>query len=131
VQQGEFGVDLSAIGNNDDTTSVTDYFIDVITIATDADVYVRADGPLTHTNNIDTISLANEKYVFSDTDNTVFHIPADRDSLTTTYVQIDTVLTDAMETIYLKFFLDIPTGQRAGDYDNIVEFSFPLGGNPP
>ena len=114
-----------ALGNN--LLGVTEYYVDISSsIATS--LCIKADGDLiSQTNNV--LSLDNEKYSFSLTDNTVSGQPLT--DLTTNYVLVASDLI-GNNIVHFKFYLDVPIGQPAGLYSNLVSFILNLGpGCPP
>lgn len=115
------GATNDAPGNNG--TGITNYYVTVQTSGcspSTVNVYTKASGDLTSGSY--SISLTNEKFRNSTTDNTV---PAalQNISLTTTYTdnQIGSLLNDGAY-VYLKYFLYVPGGQQAGNYNNTIYF---------
>lgn len=117
---------LSAEGNNGNSS--TDYYVIIEAIGLQADLYVKADGNLTSGAN--QIPLKNEKISFSTTDSAV--PSATKKSLTTNYTdnQIGYNMTNSTKSS-LKFFLDVPSGQQAGDYSNNLTFKVVQTGYSP
>ena len=117
--------DLDAIGNN--LNESTFYYINVSTINTAVDLYVKADGNL-FTEYSDELGLGNETYAVSLTDPTVTGEP--KTQMTTNYVLIaDAIEGDAV--VYLKFYLDAPSSQPAGTYTNALSFKAVRDGQAP
>ncbi|MEM7818919.1 MAG: discoidin domain-containing protein [Candidatus Aenigmatarchaeota archaeon] len=110
-----------ALGNNGNAT--TDYYV-VVSISgcnpNTANIYIKASSSLTSGSY--SIPLANFKFRNSTTDNTV---PSSLQniSLTTSYLdnKIGSLLSDG-SYVYLKFVLEVPSSQRAGNYSNTVYF---------
>lgn len=117
----------SAEDNNEE--GVTDYYINISSEGQNVDVYLKADDDL-KTISLDVLGLGNETYSFNLTNSTV---PSDNKySLTTTFTdnKIGNNLLDG-SVIYLKFFLNAPSHQPAGIYNNSFIFSVvPYGENP-
>ena len=110
-------VNLSANGNNG--LGVTSYWINVSSNRF-INVFMRANGDLVSTGG--NITLQNEKISYSLVDPavTVVH----KNNLTTQYA--DTVLASNItgnRTIYLKFYINMPSGQPAGLYANDISLS--------
>ncbi|MBT4377001.1 LamG domain-containing protein [archaeon] len=107
---------LDAFGNNG--SGNTEYWVNVSATNTNVDLYVRADGDLL-TVGLDEIGLGNETFAIALNDQTVNN----NTNLTmqTSYIKIGNNLVD-LDAIYIKFFLDAPTGQAAGQYLNSLEF---------
>jgi hypothetical protein len=112
--------DLNATGNYNVTGNLSVYFI---TVSADSngnvDFCIKADN--LNTSAGDEIGLAN--YTWSNsTSNDISNPPGSSGSaeLTTSYVQGSTVAPSG--NIYYRFWLDIPSGQGAGTYNNTVYF---------
>lgn len=118
-------VDLGAIGNNFESS--TDYYINISAVNTFVDLYVRADGDLM-TEDLDVIGLGNETFGFSYNDSTVSNVSLN--TMSTDYVLIGDAM-DNNSTIYMKFYLDAPTGQAAGVYLNQLDFKAVRHGEMP
>lgn len=117
---------LSANGNNG--SNITQYYVIVQAIGMNADLYVKASGNLVSGSN--SIPLANEKLSFNTTNSTV---PSTiKKSLTTNYTnnQIGYNMTNTTKS-WLKFFLDVPSSQQAGVYNNTLTFKVVQTGYSP
>ncbi len=117
----------SAGGNNG--TGITSYWINVSARGTSVDVYVKASGDL-ETGDGDVLGLGNETFSFSTTDNLV--PSSEKHTLTTDYT--DNKIGDGLvngSVIYLKFFLDAPSAQAAGFYNNSLLFKAVVNGESP
>ena len=123
---------LGSIGNNG--LGNTDYYVDINTLFTNADLYVRASGPLAF--GVFTIPLQNEKYDF-DWANQNVPLPGpcvggSLCPLTQNYVNVMSNIPTGRR-IYFKFYLDVPNlGQNIppGDYVNFVDFRVVPTGSP-
>lgn len=105
-----------APANGNNGTGSTTYKINVLTEGT-VDLSIKASGNLIDQESGASIGLSNEKFSFSTTDPTVSG--AIKHSLSTTdYVFLEDF---SGGTIYVKFFLSVPSGQSPGDYVNNVE----------
>jgi hypothetical protein len=109
-------INQSAQGNNG--SDITEYNVSIIASSgCAADLYIKADGDLT--SGLDTIGLGNETYRYNTTNSTVpgaTYTPLDTDY---TGNQIGSNLGNGAYS-YLKFFLSVPSGQPAGNYNNTV-----------
>jgi hypothetical protein len=108
--------DLGAIGNNN--SGITEYYVNVSATATKVDLYVRADGDLM-TIDEDVLGLGNETFSYVVNDpyvNTTSNM-----TMQTNYINVGTSLNDG-DVVYLKFFIDAPSGQPAGVYQNQLDF---------
>ncbi|MEM2873978.1 MAG: hypothetical protein QW063_00760 [Candidatus Nanoarchaeia archaeon] len=116
----------SANGNNG--TGITQYYVIVEAIGVNADLYVKANGDLVSETN--SIPLANEKLSFNITDSTV--PDSVKKSLTTNYIdnKIGSNMTNITKS-WLKFFLDVSSGQQAGIYNNTLIFKVVQASYPP
>ncbi len=117
---------LSANGNNG--SGITNYYVLVQAVGLNADLYVKADGNLI--SNTSYIPLANEKLSYDIANSTV--PSAIKKSLTTNYSnnQIGYNLTNSTKS-WLKFFLNVSSGQSIGNYSNILTFKVVQIGNSP
>jgi hypothetical protein len=116
----------SAIGNNG--SGITQYYAVVEAIGINADLYVKASGNLISSNN--SILLANEKLSYNVTNSTV---PSNvKKSLTTNYTdnKIGNNITNGTKS-WLKFFLNVSSGQPAGYYNNTLMFKVVQTGYAP
>jgi hypothetical protein len=116
--------DLDAEGNN--LNASTSYYINISATNTLVDVYVKADGDL-NTAADDVLGLGNETYAVSTSDSTVEGAP--RVAMTTNYSLIGSGLGD-ISVIYIKFYLDAPSSQAAGEYINQLSFKAVRNGQP-
>jgi hypothetical protein len=109
----------SAEGNNDEGDGFTDYWVNLSVSGGNADLYMRANSDL-RTSADDIIGLGNETFSFNSTNQSVpdyFKNP-----LTTDYN--DNKIASAVtgeSVVYLKFFINAPTGTAAGTYNNTIE----------
>jgi hypothetical protein len=114
--------------NDNNGSGITSYYVIVEAIGLNADLYVKADGNLVAGN--DSILLANEKLSFNVTDSTV---PSSaKKSLTANFTdnQIGYNTTNSTKS-WLKFFLDVLSGQSPGDYNNTLTFKVVQTGYTP
>ncbi|MFH1978209.1 MAG: hypothetical protein ABIJ92_02705, partial [Candidatus Aenigmatarchaeota archaeon] len=122
------GNDLEADGN-DNGSSVTMYNISVAeATGCTVDLYIKANADLW--SGVDVIGLANETYCNSTTDNTVPGTACRY--LNTSYA--GNKIGDALGTgsnVFLKFYLDIPSGQAAGTYNNSLNIHALSSGSSP
>ncbi|HLC74113.1 MAG TPA: hypothetical protein VJH20_05770 [Candidatus Nanoarchaeia archaeon] len=120
-------VDLGAVGNNGN--GATTFYTDIDTLFTNADLYMRATGPLTF--GVYTIPLTNEKYNFNFGGDATVPGPL-RSSITTSYQPVLLNNPDGRR-IYLKLYLDYPGGSNIppGDYINNLQFMVVPAGSPP
>ncbi|MFA5953202.1 MAG: hypothetical protein WC812_01285 [Candidatus Pacearchaeota archaeon] len=116
--------DLNAEGNN--LTGDTLYWVNLSVTATTADLYVKADGDL-QTLDLDILGLGNETFCANLTNSSVPDL--NRLIMNTSYVLIAEDLPSSI--IYLKFYLDAPSGQAAGTYLNNLDFKAVNHGNTP
>ncbi|MEM5834710.1 MAG: hypothetical protein QXQ69_02585 [Candidatus Aenigmatarchaeota archaeon] len=115
------GQKKDALGNNGN--AATDYYLTVFISGCSpntVNVYMKANGDFISDSY--SIPLANFKFRNSTTDNTV---PSSLQniSLTTSYLdnKIGSLLSDG-SYVYLKFVLEVPSSQRAGNYTNTIYF---------
>ncbi|MBI2584176.1 MAG: LamG domain-containing protein [Candidatus Aenigmarchaeota archaeon] len=117
-----------ADGNNG--TNSTDYRINVSATGTTVDVYIRASGPLATPGGTALIGLPNETFSYNTTN---VNVPsANNRSLTTSFS--DNKIGDNLISgsgIFLKFFLNVSSGQDAGTYNNTVEIKAVEAGQAP
>jgi hypothetical protein len=120
-------VDLSADGNNNELE--TSFWINVSTFGGTADIYVKANSDLIDSGG-DILGLKNETYSYNLTNSSV--PSSSKFSLTTNYTdnKIGDSLTDG-SVVYLKFFLNAPSSQPAGDYNNTLLFKAVINGQAP
>ncbi|MBI2110651.1 right-handed parallel beta-helix repeat-containing protein [Candidatus Woesearchaeota archaeon] len=114
-------IEQSAIGNNDDTTQITEYTLILeAQSSTPVIISIKTDNDLT--NGIETIPIINEKFAYSLTDATISS-PI-KTSLSTEYQPITSLTLEPgiPQLIYLKFYLDIPPSQAPGSYINNIFF---------
>ncbi len=109
----------SAPGNKGE--GVTDYYVNVSSSPGNVDLYVRASDDL-KTSGLDVLGIGNESYSFSSVDSSVSG--GNKFSLTTDFSdnKIGDNLADG-SVVYLKFFLDAPSGQAPGVYNNSLLFN--------
>jgi hypothetical protein len=117
----------SAEGNRLD--GVTDYYVNISTLGSSVDLYIRANDNLM-TSNLDMLGIGNETLSYNLTNNLVPSIGKFR--LTTNYSdnQIGSGLIDG-SVVYLKFFINAPQGQPAGTYNNSILFKAVTHGQTP
>lgn len=108
--------DLDAIGNNG--TGITKYYLNISATNTLVDIYVKADGDL-FTLDGDVIKLGNETFSVNYTDATVPGGPSY--VMNTNYTLIASSMGDN-SVVYMKFYLDAPVAQAAGQYLNQLNF---------
>lgn len=108
--------DLDAIGNN--LNGTTNYYLNISAINTLVDIYVKADGDLFSIGG-DSIGLGNETFSVNYTNSTVPGGPTY--IMDTNYTLIASAMGDN-SIIYLKFYLDAPVAQPAGQYLNQLNF---------
>lgn len=107
--------DFDAIGNNFE--GPTDYYLNISATNTLVDLYVRADGDLFNLGG-DSIGLGNETFTVSTTDRNV--TIGSLYNMSTSYVLIGQDLPST--EVYMKFYLDAPASQAAGNYINNLDF---------
>ena len=117
--------DLDATGNNG--TGPTTYYVNLSVTSTTADLYVRADGDLL-TGDLDVLGLGNETFVVNSTNSSVPDLS--RLTMSTSYTLIGENLANE-SVVYMKFYLDAPTGQAAGEYLNNLNFKAVSNGQTP
>ena len=104
------------------------YYVTIDASGTTADLYVRANKSLT--SELSTIDISNEKISYNTTDPTV---PSNVTfSLTFDYMDnpIGTNLNHG-DVVYLKFYLNVSSGQEAGMYRNNISFKVVPNGYTP
>lgn len=116
----------SAEGNN--RTGISEYWINITVNGGTADLYMKGESDL-RTSGGDVLTLGNETYSNSTTDNTVPN--STKKSLTTNFA--DHLIGSGLgnTTIYLKFFLNAPAAQAAGSYNNSLSFRLVQSGEAP
>jgi len=117
--------DLDAEGNN--LNSSTYYMVNVSATNTLVDLYLKADGDL-YNEGLDVLRLGNETYATSLNDSTV--INNSKVVMTTNYTLIGSAMGDN-SVVYLKFYLDAPSSQPAGTYNNSLSFKAVRNGQSP
>ncbi len=117
--------DLDAEGNN--LNSSTYYMVNVSATNTLVDLYLKADGDL-HNEALDVLGLGNETYSTSLNDSTVMN--SSKVVMTTNYTLIGSAMGDN-SVVYLKFYLDAPSNQPAGTYNNSLSFKAVRNGQTP
>jgi hypothetical protein len=108
--------DLGAIGNNG--SGITEYWVNISATATTVDLYVKADGDLL-TRDLDVLGLGNETFTYRINNATVDN--STNTTMLTNYINIGTGLEDG-DVVYMKFFIDAPSAQPAGVYENQLDF---------
>ncbi len=115
----------SAEGNNN--SGISEYYVNISVTGGTADLYVKANGDLM-TLNEDVLGLGNETYSYNSTNSSV---PSSvKTSLTISYAKIGDGLTDGT-ILYLKFFLNAPSAQASGSYNNSLYFKGVPSGQTP
>ena len=109
-------VKLDAEGNN--LNGTTSYYVNISAVNTLVDLYVKANGDLTDAA-LDTIGLGNETYKVSLNDSTVTN--GANYTMSTNYTKIASGI-GGNNTLYMKFYLDAPVSQPAGEYLNQLSF---------
>ncbi len=117
--------DLNADGNN--LGNATSYYLNISATNTLVDLYVKADGDL-HTIGLEILNLSNENYTISLTDPNVTGVS--KATMTTNYALIADGIGDA-SVVYMKFYLDAPSAQGAGEYFNNLDFKAVRHGQAP
>jgi hypothetical protein len=117
--------DLDAIGNNG--PNETDYYVNISATNTLVDLYVKADGDLFNSGG-DSIGLRNETFGVSLNDSTVSNVS--KIVMNTSYILIGSGIGDN-STVYMKFYLDAPSSQAAGQYLNQLDFKAVREGEAP
>ena len=114
-------IEQSATGNNDATTQITEYMLILESqSSTPVIISIKADNDLF--NGIETIPIINEKFAYSLID---VRIPSPlKTSLSTSYQTITPLTLEAgiPQTVYLKFYLDVPPSKAPGSYANNILF---------
>jgi hypothetical protein len=92
------------------------------TTNTPIDICTKDNNALTHTDGSTTIPNSGFTWNVSTTnDATNPKLPGI--ALSTTYDTVNLIANDASSgTFYLRYWLDVPSGQKAGNYQNIVYF---------
>ena len=106
------GAEWTAQYNNG--TGPSEYYINVTSNNTNVNLTIKASTALTSGAN--TLALTNFNYSYNGSDSTV---PGFNKSITTTASTIGNNLANNAVT-WLKFFLKVPTRQKAGNYTNTV-----------
>jgi len=106
------GAEWTAQYNNG--TGPSEYYINVTSNNTNVNLTIKASAALTSGEN--TLALTNFNYSYNGSDSTV---PGFNKSITTTASTIGNNLANNAVT-WLKFFLKVPTRQKAGNYTNTV-----------
>ena len=106
------GAEWTAQYNNG--TGPSEYYINVTSNNTNVNLTIKASAALTSGAN--TLALTNFNYSYNSSDSTV---PGFNKSITTTASTIGNNLANNAVT-WLKFFLKVPTRQKAGNYTNTV-----------
>lgn len=106
---------LSAEGNNG--AGATDYYVTITATGCTGDLQIKANSPLTSGGS--TIPIVNQKYSFDTSDNIV--PSTTKTSLTDSYENVATGLSSS--TVYMKFYLNVSAGQRAGTYNNTLSLN--------
>ncbi len=111
-------VNQSAPGNNG--SGVTELYVNVSTEDGLIDLYIKANDDLL-TDSLERLGLGNETFSYNSSNSSV---PSDNKfSLTTNYA--DNQIGDGLSNgsiVYLKLFLNAPSGQASGTYNNTLMF---------
>ena len=121
-------LNTNATKNYNASNNGTTYYVNVSTDSnTNVDFCIKADGNMVSLAN-DVILLANESYSNSTFTNSSIPLLSNELSFTTSYVKSgDNVLIGSAN--YYRFWLDIPTAQPSGDYNNTIYFKAVSTGN--
>ncbi len=116
----------SADGNNG--TGITEYWVNITSYGGTSDLYMKAESDL-RTAGGDVLGIGNETYSNSTSNSSVpdsIKIP-----LTTDFSNHLIASNIGNATIYLKFFLNAPARQAAGNYNNSLSFRAVQNGESP
>lgn len=118
------GSTYNASGNNGAGT--TTYSITFGGNGSTIDLKVKADQALTNTvpNPDETIAITNYKYINSTSSSANSSLSSGNpNSMTTSYVDLITnAAAETIHTMYIKFFLTVPSATTAGNYSNTIQF---------
>jgi len=118
----------SAYGNNDSGNGVTEYYVDISTEGGTVDLYIKANDDLL-TQGLDRLGITNETYSYNLTNSSV---PSDNKfSLTTDFNDNKIEGLSNGTRVYFKFYLNAPSGQAAGTYNNSLTFKAVSSGQSP
>ncbi len=108
----------NATGNYNATDSMTQYWI---AVSSDGNVNVtldiKDDAPLTSGAN----TIPNLGYTYDSSETNSDSLPADGIAITTGFFESEANVAPG-ENAYFRFWLDVPAGQAAGNYQNTVLF---------
>ena len=113
---------INATHNYDGTSTGTTYTIDVSTDSNShVDFCIKANAGLTSAA-LDVIGLGNETYAALNLTNSTHPLLSNETSMTTSYVKSYAESIAPGNSSYWRFWLDIPSAQPSGDYNNSVSF---------
>ncbi len=113
--------DVNATHNYDGTNNATTFYIEVSNDSNSAvDFCIKADTDLT-SPSLDVIGVGNETYSNSTSTNITEPGVSSQTSLTTVYTK-SSVNVNIGSSDFWRFWLDVPTAQPSGDYNNTVYF---------
>jgi hypothetical protein len=118
---------VSADGNNG--TEITEYFVNISVTGGTADLYMKANDNLM-TSGGDILVLGNETYSYNSTN---VSVPSDLKYIMTTNFSDNKIGTSLVNgaVVHLKFFLNAPAAQAAGNYNNTLFFKAVENGATP
>jgi hypothetical protein len=125
IQFGEINVlpleNVSAVYNYNGTNNSTQYFVQISPDSNiNIDICLKADGNLM-SSGLDEIGLGNESYSYANETNLTIPSLSNEISFTTEYVLAGTNLEEGTRNYY-RFFLDVPSAQASGTYNNSIYF---------
>lgn len=114
-------VNVNATGNYNVTTNMTEYYVLVANDSNSGiDLCIRADSDLTN-SDLDVIGIGNESYAHSIASNATFPSVFNETALTLVYAVAGENIPIGGQN-NLRFWLDVPTGQASGVYNNSIFF---------
>jgi hypothetical protein len=112
--------DNNATGNYNATDQTQFWVVIQASTNTPIDICTKVNNPLTHTDGITTIPNSGFTWNVSTTNDATNPALAGV-AIDTTYDTTNLIADDTESGIYyLRYWLDVATGQKAGDYDNTV-----------
>lgn len=112
---------VNASHNYDGINNATTFYIAVSSDSNSAvDFCIKADKGLT-SPALDVIGLGNETYSNSTTTNLNFPSLSSETSLTTNYTK-SSYGVGTGDSVYWRFWLDVPVSQPSGEYNNTISF---------
>ena len=113
---------INATHNYDGNSTGTTYTIDVSTDSNShVDFCIKANAGLTSAA-LDVIGLGNETYAALNLTNSTHPLLSNETPMTTSYVKSYAESIAPGNSSYWRFWLDIPSAQPSGDYNNSVSF---------